>query len=396
MQLLCERVSAHRPCPCRFQSCQGAPATVTPEKTQTGHSPLHHRTAHEDDEGSTDGAGFLADGVTPRKRAPATRQHSAMTMEWQRRLANGNGIDSDGNDLILLSDGHCRTIEDYWELYKTKFEQLELNTNGAWRKDIGGKRARSRARSQWWTQRSPMFRLVEYHLAQPDATEQDALKKVSELFDTVEKGKNGKPKIKDINRVFKKELNRLNIALKGRPKKKKRLNNSEGARCRVSRADVATAPPRKPVTTAIPRPEAVPATFPRNSVAFTCLPPRADDRGQMEGRQMRTDRTDRPHETAGGSFASVFGSNLQHSHPQIHQTFETEMEATWTEQERRNSVPAQLAATQQAHAHQPGDAGYRPFPLHPFPLHVAGGHCVDLHSFNPCENPCGPIPPRED
>ena len=160
----------------------------------------------------------LADGVTPRKRQAPMRQHQAISREYKRRAVAG---DVDGPELTLLCDKHCFTLEDYWTTYKSKWQPLEEETNGGFRADyaVGEDGTKKRQNSAWWTQRSPMFRVIQHHME--SMSETDALAKANQIFKSVRVGRNKKRPIKDLGKAFKAELQRLGIHHRGRPKGRK-------------------------------------------------------------------------------------------------------------------------------------------------------------------------------
>ena len=165
--------------------------------------------------------GTLADGSSPRKRRVPITQEQAMSIEYKRREATG---ESNSGPIEVFNDKFCFTLRDYWTMYVTRWKQLEEDTGGEWRKDfsVGANGAKKRGRSAWWTQRSCMFRLIEYYMEE-GLSEEAALEKAELVFCTVplRRGKNKRP-IKEINQAFKKELAALEINLKGRPQKKKK------------------------------------------------------------------------------------------------------------------------------------------------------------------------------
>jgi hypothetical protein len=163
----------------------------------------------------------LADGFTPRKRRVPLRQPEAISQVWKSRDAGGSLEPHD--QLLLLCDKNCVTLADYWNTYKTEWKPLEVSTGGEWRRDLPG----SRARSAWWTQRVGMFLVIEHYMEADKLTEEMAVDKANKIFENVKVAKNGKRPIKDINKAYKQEMERLKINRKGRPstagsKKKRR------------------------------------------------------------------------------------------------------------------------------------------------------------------------------
>ena len=155
----------------------------------------------------------LADGITPRKRRPAVRQHDAISQECKRRQKCGES--QQDVELVVLSDTGCITFPDYWNWYKAHYREKEIAGNGAWRRDFQG----SRNRSQWWSQRSAMFRCVEHYMDAMAMSEEAAVEKATTIYNGIPK-KGIKPDIKAINKAFKEEMKCLGINLKGRPPKK--------------------------------------------------------------------------------------------------------------------------------------------------------------------------------
>ncbi|CAB9514311.1 hypothetical protein SEMRO_646_G180690.1 [Seminavis robusta] len=156
----------------------------------------------------------LADGRTPRKRRPKVHQQQAISQEYRRRAHES----SDGNsrvDPVLLSDKGCKTFADYWKVWVDKWQQLETETEGAWRSDLNG----SGGRRQWWSHRSPMFRLMQHLMTEKDMSEEQAVEEGTTIYNSISRKKGrDKPNIKDVGKRFKEELVKHGINLRGRPK----------------------------------------------------------------------------------------------------------------------------------------------------------------------------------
>jgi hypothetical protein len=154
----------------------------------------------------------LADGKTPRKRRCPITQHEAISREVKMRQATG--VESE-EELAIFNDQDCNCACDYWNKYNRKWKNMS-------RKDVGGKRGRS----QWVTQRSGIWRLIEHCMFGLNDTEEAAIQKAELIYASVEVGsRSGKPNIKHLNKAFKAELSRLGISLTGRPKQAAKKNN---------------------------------------------------------------------------------------------------------------------------------------------------------------------------
>ena len=172
------------------------------------------------------GSPTLADGRTPRKRKAPVSQSVAISSEYKRRDSSGK---FQGESIELLCDKGLITLEDYWFKYKNDWKPKEAATGGAWRKDFAfnSDGTRLNHRKQWWTQRRSMFEVIEHYMDVEDLSEENALAKANLLYTGIDrKAGKRKPPIKEINRVFKKELSSLGIKKNGRPRKQGKARTS--------------------------------------------------------------------------------------------------------------------------------------------------------------------------
>ena len=215
----------------RTSTSTSVAALVTPMRH--GRSPAHTsvvQTANEEDDREPIPLSVmtLADGCTPRKRRPAIRQETAISHQYKRREQNG----VIGNDpaLEVLKDSSCASVRDLWSMYKKTWKPLEISTCGEWRKDFVNPDGRkNRSRSQFWTQRSGLFRVIEHYMNELSMSEEEAIQKAEEIWNSVDVGKRGKkPPIKEVSKAFKAELQKLNISHRGRPKGRKTSGSKRG------------------------------------------------------------------------------------------------------------------------------------------------------------------------
>ncbi len=160
-----------------------------------------------------------------RLRRKQVKQHQLVSEMSQALAVQGRNLNP--NCSTVLVDSHCQGFRDYWKLWRERWKKLEEETQGDWRRDIGS----SRARSSWWTLRSPMFRFVE-HLMKTNVEEEDAVSRAEVIFNSVTgKRKGSKRPIKKIAEAFKRELEIAGISLRGRPA------STNGPRKRKARRD---------------------------------------------------------------------------------------------------------------------------------------------------------------
>jgi hypothetical protein len=190
-------------------------------------------------------------GATSRKRAP--KPLKPLEPAQNGTLANGGGLRKKRKAVrealrlnaeaptvvprptLTNSDKHCRTLADFWEVYKKKWEPLETEWGHLWRIDApmeveGGGIETSKGRAIWWYRRKGMYDTVLFYKQKfkeedpglTDATvEEKALEEADKIFCTVPAGHDGRRKIGDINDAFRQALKSLgqNIG-RGRPRKK--------------------------------------------------------------------------------------------------------------------------------------------------------------------------------
>jgi len=159
---------------------------------------------------------FLADGVTKRKRRRPLTQQAAISAEYQQRHAAGEGP---GSQMEYLCDKDCKTFDDYHNKWINEWQPLEINTNGEWRKDRGGRRASS----AWWTQRSCFHHVYDAYRAR-EKTHDESMDLCRSLFNSVPVGKGGKRPIKGLSKAFKDRMKELEVHNKGRPPNPQRRN----------------------------------------------------------------------------------------------------------------------------------------------------------------------------
>jgi hypothetical protein len=170
--------------------------------------------AHED---------TLADGVSQRKRRRAIPQQDIVREERERARAQGLK-----NLPEVPNDQACCTLEDYWQMYKVNWLPREIESGGDWRRDkqlLPGQRQGGKA--QWWSQRAPMFALMNHYMKVSNLTEEKALFEANKTFCSVALSKKSKTRpIKALSVAFRAKLGELGVPPSvGRPKKKRRGNN---------------------------------------------------------------------------------------------------------------------------------------------------------------------------
>jgi hypothetical protein len=168
--------------------------------------------------------GTLVKGGGPRKKRKAVREAVRLNAEEPTDIPRPS---------LINSDSHCRTLADFWKIYK-KWEPDEMKCGCKWRRDEpmvveNGGTAKSGGRSQWWSRRKGMFDTVLFYrnkLKQenPDmsdeAAEERAVEEAQKIFDTVPVARNGRPRLGDINDVFRRALEALGQpSQRGRPRK---------------------------------------------------------------------------------------------------------------------------------------------------------------------------------
>ena len=161
----------------------------------------------------------LADGRSPRKRRVPITQLEAISDAYKMQEEEAGCVTQ---SIESLCDRGLYTLEDYWNMYTSKWRPLEIETEGAWRKDFtydsDGKKRRQR--SSWWTQRVGMFKVVEHYMSEGGLSEEAALAKARTIYNGAKKDSlEKKPGIKALNVAFKKEMDALGIKSTGRPKK---------------------------------------------------------------------------------------------------------------------------------------------------------------------------------
>jgi hypothetical protein len=143
------------------------------------------------------------------------------------------------------SDSSCRTLKDYWKIFKNKWEPLELKYGNKWRIDLpctvaDGTTVLSNSRSQWWSRRKGMYDTVNFLKRKFkdedsgltfEAAEKMAVDEAEKIFDTVPVAPDGRKKIDDINKVFRDALEALGQpSQRGRPRKSTSENNQTTGR----------------------------------------------------------------------------------------------------------------------------------------------------------------------
>jgi hypothetical protein len=128
------------------------------------------------------------------------------------------------------SDDHCKTLTDFWRLYKDKWEPLEKEYGCKWRTDApvllqnGKKKRISNGRAAWWSRRKGMYDFVllrkQFFMAEnpglvESEAEAEALVEGEEIFNAVPASRDGHRKIEDVNHYFREALGHNNQ--KGRP-----------------------------------------------------------------------------------------------------------------------------------------------------------------------------------
>ena len=180
---------------------------VNMRSTTSPPSPRNH-----DQESDEDHPSVVPPADPGRLRRKQVKQHQLISEMSQSLAMSGKNLDPQRS--MVFMDNHCQGFRDYWKLWKDRWKRLEEETLGGWRKDIGS----SRARSSWWTLRSPMFRFVEHLISKGDE-EEVAIEKAEIIFNSVTGIRKGnKRPIKKIADAFKRELAVAGINLKGRPK----------------------------------------------------------------------------------------------------------------------------------------------------------------------------------
>jgi hypothetical protein len=169
--------------------------------------------------------GTLANGGGLRKKRKAVREALRLNAEAPTVVPR---------PMLTNSDKHCRTLADFWEVYKKKWESLETNWGHLWRIDApleveGGGNEKSNGRAQWWYRRKGMYDTVLFYkhkFKEEDpgltdaAAEEKALEEADKIFCSVPAGRDGRRKIRDINEAFRKALKSLGQDIgRGRPRK---------------------------------------------------------------------------------------------------------------------------------------------------------------------------------
>jgi hypothetical protein len=131
------------------------------------------------------------------------------------------------------SDAWCKTLADFWKMYKNYWEPLENEHGCKWRTDEpvllegGTKKTRiSNARAAWWSRRKGMYDFLllakQYFITKnpglmESEAELEALKVGEDIFNSVPASCKGHRKIDDINSAFRQALGENNK--KGRPRR---------------------------------------------------------------------------------------------------------------------------------------------------------------------------------
>jgi hypothetical protein len=133
--------------------------------------------------------GTLVKGGGPRKKKKAVREAVRLNAEEPTDIPRPS---------LINSDSHCRTLADFWKIYK-KWEPDEMKCGCKWRRDEplvdeDGGTVKSGGRSQWWSRRIGMFDTVlfyrnKFKQENPDMTdelaEEKAVEEVEKIFNTV-------------------------------------------------------------------------------------------------------------------------------------------------------------------------------------------------------------------
>jgi hypothetical protein len=175
-------------------------------------------------------------GGGPRKKRKAVKEALRLNAEEPTAVPRPR---------LTNSDSHCRTLADFWEVYKKRWEPLELRWGHLWRMDApmeveGGGIETSKGRAIWWYRRKGMYDTVLFYKQKfkeedpglTDATvEEKALEEADKIFCTVPAGRDGRRKIGDINDAFRKALKSLGQDIgRGRPRKKSGIRRMHNGR----------------------------------------------------------------------------------------------------------------------------------------------------------------------
>jgi hypothetical protein len=168
--------------------------------------------------------GTLVKGGGPRKKRKAVREAVRLNAEEPTDYPRPS---------LVNSDSHCRTLADFWKIYK-KWELEEMKCGCKWRRDEplvveDGGTETSGGRSQWWSRRKGMFDTVLFYKNKfkeenpemtDEAVEEKAVEEAEKIFDTVPVACSGHRRLGDINDVFRRALQSLGQpSRRGRPRK---------------------------------------------------------------------------------------------------------------------------------------------------------------------------------
>jgi hypothetical protein len=122
-------------------SIHGVVPTVTPDRRLlTGHATnsdvpfgTHTRIAVNECLDQPIYQATLADGRSPRKRQAPITHLDAILVAYKQQEEEAGFVTQ---QMELLCDRGLYTLEDYWNMYKSKWRPLEIQTSGLWRQDF--------------------------------------------------------------------------------------------------------------------------------------------------------------------------------------------------------------------------------------------------------------------
>ena len=113
---------------------------------------------------------------------------------------------------MFITEQGLNDFDDYYNRWIHTYKPLEDEHGAAWRRDLGGDKRRPR--SGTWTRMSCVFEVGDYYVNL--LGEEEGRAKCREIFNSIPKGRRGKPNVNNINERFKAEQKVLGIYSAGR------------------------------------------------------------------------------------------------------------------------------------------------------------------------------------